>query len=379
MCLRLLVPMLLGLGLNCAATSGPALARDLVDLAGRNVSVPETVDRFIISEGGYAILLALLQPADPLDGLVGMMNPVGERDPGVERQLRILDPRLDEVPVFGVRSGETVSAEAIVQLAPQVAIFGLQDHGPGADQAELIAQLESVGVAVVFIDFRIDPANNTAPSIALVGEVLGAGDRADAFLAFYRERRAAIADKLRKATSAPRVFFQAHVGRFPCCVGFADGMLGPFVGLAGGENIADAVAPGPVGRHTEEFLLVENPDVWIGSASGSAADLAAGAGYLALGAGVGAAEAQAGLSAAYRTGPLATLDAVASGRTHAVWHGFYNSPLNIVALEAMAKWIHPELFAETDPQKTLAEIYSGFLPFELDGRYFASIGASSGE
>ena len=69
---------------------------------------------------------------------------------------------------------------------------------------------------------------------------------------------------------------------------------------------------------------------------------------------------------------FASLGAVRTGRAHVVWHNFYNSPFNIVVLEAFAAWLHPELMADTDPQRTLERIFAEFLPFEVDGTYFAT-------
>lgn len=362
--------------------SAPASAETTVtDVAGRTVTVATPVERFVISEGRYAELLALLRPEDPMRGVVGMMTPIGDALPGLERQLTARDPGIAEIPSFGLKSGETVSVERILSLDPDLAIFGLQDHGPGAQQGELIAQLEAAGVPVAFIDFRLDPLANTAASIALVGRLLGAEDRARAFNAYQTALWERIASRIAtapepeaEAGSRPRVFFMAHVGRFPCCTGFADGMLGPFVAEAGGENIADAAAPGPVGRHNAEFLLAANPDVLIGTASGSAADLAAGAPYMALGDGVDAAAAQRSIAEGFGAETFQALDAVQRGRAHGLWHGFYNSPFNIVALEALAGWIRPDLFPDSDPQARLAEIYKNFLGLEVSGERFVTLG-----
>ncbi len=355
--------------------AGPAAAetRTLTDLAGREVTLDLPVERFVIGEGRYAPLLALLRPEAPMAGVVGMMSPVGQTLPGIERQLIARDPAVADIPLFGARSADSVSVERIIDLAPQLAIFGLQDHGPGAQSAELIAQLEAAGIAVLFIDFRMNPAQNTTRSIGLVGEALGAEDRAEAYIAFHERKVAEIERTVSRAETRPRVFFQAHLGRWECCVGFADGMLGPFVALAGGENIADAVAPGPVGRHTAEFLLVENPEVLIASASGHLADYEAGNGIVALGDGMTEAMAEENLAAALRAPHYAALDAVRNGRAHALWHDFYNSPLNVAALEALAVWIHPELFPDADPEATMARILRDFLGLDPTGVHFASL------
>ena len=374
---RLLKLRLLALLVAALAAAGnqPAAAATLTvtDLAGREVVLETPVERFVLSEGRYIPLLALLRPEKPVDGLVGMMSPLNWTEPAVEAQLFERFPQARKIPLFGHRSPDSVSVEKIVQLAPQVAIFGLSDHGPGAKAAELIDQLAAAGIAVVFIDFRLDPLENTLPSLDLLGKILGGEARASAYAAFYRGRLEEIDRRLAGVSERPTVFLQAHPGRFDCCWGMADGMLGPFIGRAGGRNIADAVAPGPTAQHTAEFLLAENPDVWIGTASGTAAEYREGAAPVALGAGLTAAQAADSLRRYLSAPEFAALDAVRRGRAHSIWHNFYNSPFNIVALEAFAKWIHPERFGDLDPQETLRRIYADFLGFELQGTYFAKL------
>ncbi|EKE79049.1 ABC transporter substrate-binding protein [Oceanibaculum indicum] len=356
-----------------AVTPVRAAPLEVTDLAGRTVTIQTPVERFVISEGRYIPLLALLRPDNPVAGLVGMMSPLALTEPALQEQLYEKFPQARDIALFGGTSAESVSVEKIIDLRPQLAIFGLGDHGPGTKNAELLRQLEASGTSILFIDFRMDPLNNTLPSVELLGRVLGAEDRAADYISFYRDRLDRIRQRIAAVATRPRVFVQAHPGRFPCCWGMADGMLGPFVGLAGGLNIADAVAPGPVAQHTEEFLLAENPDVWIGTASGTAADHHAGKTPVALGADVTPEMAVESLKRYLDQPSFAAMDAVRQGRAHSLWHNFYNSPFNIAAVEAFARWIHPEIFADTDPQETLAEIYRRYLPFTLRGTYFATV------
>ena len=46
--------------------------------------------------------------------------------------------------------------------------------------------------------------------------------------------------------------------------------------------------------------------------------------------------------------------------------------LNIVGVQAIAKWLHPELFADIDPHATLATMYQRFQPFDANGIYWMS-------
>ncbi len=73
-----------------------------------------------------------------------------------------------------------------------------------------------------------------------------------------------------------------------------------------------------------------------------------------------------------RTG-IAGLDPVRQGRAHAVWHHFDNSPFNVVAVQAFAQWLHPQLFADLDPKALLATMQQRFQPVSLDGTYWTSL------
>ena len=61
------------------------------------------------------------------------------------------------------------------------------------------------------------------------------------------------------------------------------------------------------------------------------------------------------------------------GQAYAIWHHFYNSPFNVVAVQAMAKWFHPQLFADLDPRATMATLYTRFQPIPLDGTYWTRL------
>ncbi len=362
------------LGMLVAVPVAKASSVTVTDIAGRSVAVELPVKRMVVSEARYIPLLALLRPDDPVGGIVGTMTPLNWTHPELEAQLFEQHPNARDIPLFGGQNKDSVSVEKIIDLAPELAIFGLNDHGPGAKNAELIDQLTAAGTKIVFIDFRSDPLHNTLPSIRLLGRLLGAEKRAEEYAEFYQTRFDRVVTRVSQTEQRPSVFLQAHPGRFECCWGMADGMLGPFIEIAGGTNIADAVAPGPTTQHTAEFLLTENPDVWIGTASGTFDEFTDGAEPVALGAGMTPETASQSLTRYLSAPEFAALDAVRNGRSHSIWHNFYNSPFNIVALEAFAKWIHPEIFNDIDPMETLAEIYDRWLPFTLNGTFAATVG-----
>lgn len=347
----------------------------ITDIAGRQVTLKHPAKTFILSEGRYALALGLVREGNPVAGLVGLMQPIAWTYPDLEAQIAARYPEVRNIPLYGGQDDSSVSVEAIIDLKPEVALFGIQDHGPGSRNGELLRQLASAGIKVVFIDFRMDPIRNTQRSLEILGQVFGAAERTGQYLEYYREKLAAIRQGVSEITHRPRVFLQAHPGRFECCLAMASGMLGPFIELAGGTNIAAAISPGPTSQHTVEYLLVENPEVWIGTASGTAKEAQQDKRIVALGPGLSQEVSRATLQKFLQQDGFGALDAVQNKRAYAIWHDFYNSPLNIVAAEAFAKWIHPERFRQADPEATLRHIYQQFLPYEWSGT--ATIGNDS--
>ena len=62
--------------------------------------------------------------------------------------------------------------------------------------------------------------------------------------------------------------------------------------------------------------------------------------------------------------------AVAGGNVHAIWHQFYTSPYQFVAIQQLAKWFHPNLFADLDPDATFKEFHEKFLPVAYQPGYW---------
>ncbi len=353
-----------------------AAAKELIikDALGRSITLEKPVTKIILGEGRYLTTIALLDKENPIQRVVGMLNPLSHTNPALEKKLKDKFPHYNKIQYFGLQNADSVSAEKIITLQPDLAIFGIQDHGPGAKNKELIGQLEKAGVKILFIDFRMNPFQNTVPSIKALGKALGREENANNYIDFYNNRIQKIKERVAKFDGKkPTVFLQAHIGRFDCCVGMGRGMLGPFIDLVGGDNITTPVAPGPTGVHSMEFLLEKNPDVWIGTVSGSLAEFKSGKAIPVLGPTSSPELAQTSLKRALSAATYQSLKAVQSGRAHGIWHNYYNSPFNIVAIESFAKWVHPELFQDLSPEKTMTEIYEQFLIFKLDGIYLTTL------
>lgn len=354
--------------------AGHLQSAPLVDLLGRKVELATPAKRVVLGEGRFIVALGLLDREDPTRRVVGMMGEFALVDPAGFQQYAKAFPRLEKIPVFGQMTADTVSVESIIALAPDLAVFGIDGHGPAARSKETIDQLSAPGIPVLFIDFRQEPLTNTVRSMELLGRALGRENEAAEFNRFYETELKKVADGLKDLPRRPTVFLESRVGMTEeCCGTMAEGMMGRFVDFAGGDNIARGLVPGAFGTISLEHLIARQPEIYVGTAIGATATVAEHPTRIVVGAGVKGEAATTSLRRAVARPGIDQLSAVKSGRVHAVWHHFYNSPLNVVAVQAFAKWFHPERFPELDPAATLRTAHERFAAVPLDGVYWISL------
>lgn len=362
--LLLLLPMLL---LAAVARAEPMVLRDL---AGREVTLAAPARRVLLGEGRFVQALALLERKDPTALVAGWMGDFPRLDPAGYAQYAARFPRTRDIPVVGASSADSFSVESALALSPDLVVLAMEgSHAPGKG-SDVVEQFARAGVPVLFIDFRAHPLKNTGPSLRLLGQALGREREAEEFLRFQQERLDRIGRTLAEAKPArPTVLMEMRAGGGrECCGSPGRGNLGEMIEFAGGENIGAAVIPGALGTLNLEYVLSRQPAVYIATGGANPADGTAPH----LGAGVTMAQAQAALRGTTARPGIAGLEAVRAGRAHALWHSFYNSPYNLLAAEALAHWLHPDLFADLDPAATMAEMNRRFLAVPMDGAFWAS-------
>lgn len=354
--------------LICSA-AGPLLAQPITvtDVVGREVTIPAPAKRVILGDGRQLVTLSLLVP-EPVDILAGWAGDFIRSGGMLYEAYREAYPALDKVPLIGSSGKETVSTEQMIALKPDLAIFGAGSHGPDAKSGDVIRQLEAAGIPIVFIDFRLHPFKNTVPSIEILGKVLGAEQRANEYIAFYNRRMNYIRGTLAKHPNLPRpkVYMEMIRGNVPPGSP-GKGNLGEFIEFVGGNNIGN-ILPGEVGTLNMEYVIGEQPDIYI--ATGLALP---GEDGLVIGYGIQTGQTQQSLAALAARPVMSPLTAIQENRVYGMWHLFYDSPLNIAVVESIAKWTHPTLFGKLQPHGLLQEINSKFLALPFKGVYFAEL------
>lgn len=341
----------------------PARAEILLsDAAGREVRLAEPARRIATNESLLLLSLALVD-SDPVARVAGWATPQ-RIDRGMYDAYRRHFPAIDAIPTVGSVLPAKTSVEAILSVKPDLFVVSIWEAG----WMEATATLEAAGVPVIFLDGPVNdgegPAETTAFSVELLARAVGQEANGRAFGDFVRERYKRITDRTAGVTPVS-VLVDAHAGATCCSTPGRGNRMTEYLRLAGGESIG-ADVPGYNGQLSPEFVLAADPRVYIATGG---PHLAAQGG-LVLGGGISADDAQKFFTGILGKGMRDALTAVREGRAHAVSHQLSISVLNILFFEAIAKWMHPDLFGDVDPAGTLAEINQRFLAVPLDGTFW---------
>lgn len=235
-------------------------------------------------------------------------------------------------------------------------------------------KLAELGIPIVYVDFREDPMAHSVQSMRIMGQLIGQQDKAEEYVSFVEEQMARVTDVLGDAEfERPRVFVDRAGGYSDdCCMTFGDGNFGEYVEIAGGTNIASDILPTTFGTLNPEQIIAADPQQVIVTGGQWEAYVPGGA-WVGVGPGSDMTEARAKLEALTQRTAMTGIEAVETGQVHAIWHQFYDNPYYFVAVQRLAKWFHPELFADLDPEATLQELHDRFLPVPYKPGYWVSL------
>jgi len=363
--------------LQPALTAGAAEPIIVIDAAGRQVAVQQPVERVILGEGRQLYILAALDRENPFARIAGWRNDLKEADPETWQAYLEKFPEAAGIPGFSGLEQSLIDIETAVAQKPQLVFLNLETRR-ATEEARYVETLAALGIATVYVDFRHDPERNTEATIRSMGRLLGREERAEALIAFRAEQIRRVTDRLAAANPArPRVFIDRAAGFYEdCCHSFGSGNFGAMVEQAGGLNIAKGLIPGTFGQINPEQVLVADPEQVIVTSGDWRAYSPAGK-WVPVGPGADQGAVQDRL-AYYPTRPAyhGTV-AQKTGAFHAIWHQFYNSPYQFIAMQRLAKWFHPQLFADLDPDETFRQLHRQFLPIDYRPGYFATLGGGN--
>lgn len=361
------------LSLFGAATSFAAPIT-VTDIAGRDVTVNAPVSRVMLADSRVLVALNILHPQSPLKGIIAWDDALVKKAPDLSAAYSKKFPELSKIPVFPNPYTTDFSVEKALVAQPDLLIFdiGLKSK---LTESGTLSLLEKSGLPVIFIDFRQYPLKNTMPSMTLLGQVFGEPQQAEAFNQFYQQRLDLIRSKVATLDKSqrPSVFIERAAGisgEDYCCKTFGNGNFGEFVETAGGNNLGSQwFSTGMGGEINEEQLIHSNPEYYLMTAA-DWDSTRKGSSSVPLGYTGDKAKSQARLTKLMERPKLRSLAAYQNKQVLALYQQYYDTPFNIIAVEAIAKFLHPNLFTELDPQADSDYLHKTFTALEGDGVFW---------
>lgn len=361
-----------GVLMTTRALAAKPATQSVIDIAGRSVRIHTPVSRILLGDGTLAYALALLRPDDPFQGVVAWGDNFRAADLDGYRAYQRQFPHIDQIPRFSGKTVDAIGGEQAIALKPDIVVLNLSSAG-AATTSGLLRLLEQAGIPVVFVDFRTRMFANTGRSMQILGEVFGRVARAADFLRFRQQQIDRVIQPLKLLTTRPLVMVERAAGLYDdCCLTYGDGNFGELVAVAGGRNLGTQLLPGTFGALSPEKVIHADPDVVL--VTGANWSLySPGGDWVNLGPGADAQEGHARLQRLMQRPAYRTLRAVREQQVYAIWHPFYDNPYYFIALQRVAKWLHPELFAALDPEATFRELHERFLPVPYQSGYWLSL------
>jgi iron complex transport system substrate-binding protein len=278
-------------------------ARELTDLTGRLVRVPEQPRRVVSLAPSITEIIFVLGREEVLQGTT---------------QFSDHPPAARQIPQVG--SYVHPDLERIVALKPDL-VLATRDGNP----LHAIERLEALNIPV----FAVDPRNlaEIMNSIRALGMVLNARPIAESLIADMTERMEQIRQTVARTEQRPLVFFQIDAAPM-VSIGEAT-FLHELIILAGGRNAAAGGTAYP--RFGWEEILRLQPEITIITSMGGG-------------------QSPQDLLGSWQRWPQ--LQAVRNNRVHVVEADLFDRPTNrlVDGLEILARLIHPGLFTNVNSE-----------------------------
>lgn len=325
----------------------PKEARTITDNRGRHVEVPSTIKRIALNHVSISEALKIL----------GCWDRVVARDHHTTDAL--VFNNLQDVPVITLQSGGPYSLnhELVLDTAPD--LFLCADISMGGFE-EMEAKL-SPGIPVFVVE--LNRISTLEENMELLGKVLGKEKEARAFTRWHRSLVQRITDRTGALddTRKQRYLFKTGWGQYDDIMTFTNDFEGikERNRIIGGINVAADIRAtgGWVQSVNPEWLAAQDIDVII-----CGEPVRNGYGAHISDPGIVATQRQNFMNLPY----VAVTRAAQTGRVHMISGEFFGTARITVANAYLAKWLHPKLFEDLNPQAVFQEYLHRFLKTDIN-------------
>ena len=302
------------------------------DALGESVEVRLPVKRLVVLTSDA---LEVVRAIKAEDLVVGINNGI-TKDP-------LFWPRLKDRPVVGKWSEPNY--EMIAALNPDMVISYARHPG-----VEMEKKLIPLGINVIRLDFY--KISTLEKEIETLGRILNREKEARQLTAWYQKNLSLIQGTLKNINYRPDVYVESY-SKYNA-VGPGSGAHEMCV-MAGGHNIgSDFTIPYP--QVTPEWVLAKDPHLIIKVTSLSNCYAMIDSGPLK------------GIRRKIMARPAwDNIQAVKNGKVYVMAGDIWTGPRAIIGTSYMAKWFHPEIFKDLQPEKLHGEYLENFQGIKYQG------------
>ena len=240
----------IGLLLSLLIMANTGYGREIRDMAGRSVTVPDRITKVYAAQPYTYVLMSVVAP----DLLVGLPGPLSETEK------RFIRPEMAALPLLGSGKGlrSKPDTESVLALHPDIVLL---KGGPQTETHGVLERFAKMGLPVVFVD--IDRIEDYAAGIEFTGNILNRNDRAQELAAYARHTLAEVEKAVGGIPPAQRVrvyYAESTDGLETEC---DQSFHADVIKMAGGSIVHHCVLSRHIGMEkvSLEQVLNYNPDI----------------------------------------------------------------------------------------------------------------------
>ncbi|MDC7127017.1 MAG: ABC transporter substrate-binding protein [Spirochaetales bacterium] len=316
----------------------------IVDSKGRSVSITQPVRKIAFSH--YAI-------GDGLK-ILNAWNLVVAKD-GFSSD-KVLFPGIDKLPpIAKAGSPYSLNYEELYELEPDILVTSDLPL-PGFDD-----MVKKLGTDIPVVALDLQNPDTLTENLLKLGKLLGREEEAQEYIEWYNNLITNLSEKTAKLSDDEKTRILQRTGMSGNLMTFTDDYSGIKLRnrITGSINVAGTLPSkgGWVQSMDPEWIAVQDIDVIVNfdivpRANGTGVD-------------------DEGSYKKYRDDLMAepvfaNTNAVKKGRFYMIANEFWGTMRNIIGFAYMAKWCHPELFKDFDPEQVHQEYLTRFMRVDYD-------------
>ncbi len=320
----------------CAAS--PVLGREIIDMSGRKVTIPDTITKVVGISPPATYLLYAIDPA-----VIGGLN-----FPLWENEKKYTIAGYGKLPVIGgmVGQGRTINLEVLLKVNPDFVLYWAGHNGASSSKFEkAMAQLTVPRVAV-----RLDSIMDYPAALQFLGDALQKGERAKQLQSYATAALAEVETVVAGITADQKLSVYYAEGLDGLSTEKSGSSHAELIPLTGGINVHKGEEVGTYGMEkiSMEQLLLYDPEVVLVKEESFFADIF--------------------LNPRWRN-----IRAVKSGRVYLIPHEPFNwfdrppSFMRILGIKWLLNVLHPHRYP-IDMVAATRAFYHLFLRVELSGQ-----------